>query len=258
MWTDCLLMVAFTSVLVSSSSLTDVALKKPAVQSSTYNTIPTAEKVVDGNRGTCQHTLKSNLAGCQWWYVDLQGYYEISSVEITNRVACCLNTLADAHIEVFLLRPKTCYPEKVYNCRWPVGPIKVNETKHLQCYQPIVGRYVRVSMYKSGSFLNFCDAKVFARVPAFASRLYVRTKGRKAEGVMLREMTSRNVVECLGWCNADPACSAVNIRVPTWTAKGWSHVCQLLAFGGVGQPDTTVPDPDWDFHGVGDVQTSIV
>lgn len=76
------------SFAISLTVLPNIALGKPAVQSSTYLSY-WAEYAVDGNRGTdlvkdnCAHTNDGDTN--PWWRVDLQAVYSITTVRILNR-----------------------------------------------------------------------------------------------------------------------------------------------------------------------------
>ena len=72
-------------------NVTNLALGKPAFQSSTYSE-ELASRAVDGDtsarysQGSCTHTLPEPLP---WWYVDLQDVYRVQEIVITNRADCC-------------------------------------------------------------------------------------------------------------------------------------------------------------------------
>lgn len=76
------------SFAISLTVLPNIALGKPAVQSSTSSSYG-AECAVDGNRGTdlvkdkCAHTEEGDKN--PWWRVDLQAVYSITSVRMLNR-----------------------------------------------------------------------------------------------------------------------------------------------------------------------------
>lgn len=74
----------FPSLIILVPVLSDIALGKPAAQSSMYLNYA-AESAVDGNRGTdlCSHTDTSDTN--PWWRVDLQAVYSITIVRILNR-----------------------------------------------------------------------------------------------------------------------------------------------------------------------------
>lgn len=70
--------------------MSNIALGKPAKQSSTFDTF-IAKYAVDGNRGTdliedkCSHTADVDIDTNPWWLVDLQAVYYIKTVRILNR-----------------------------------------------------------------------------------------------------------------------------------------------------------------------------
>ena len=68
-------------VKLKSDLTTNMALRKPAAQSTTQSRAYRALNAVDGNRGTCTQTL--NEIG-SWWLVNLEATYEIKEVVITN------------------------------------------------------------------------------------------------------------------------------------------------------------------------------
>ena len=77
-------------VLISEGNL---ALGKPARQSSLHYPYSVASTAVDGDRnpsmgaGSCTHTQSDTGA---WWEVDLQDVYPVKYVQITNRYGKCL------------------------------------------------------------------------------------------------------------------------------------------------------------------------
>jgi len=83
----------FNVILFSGSGLTNVALNKPATQSTYHQLLGRPENVVDGNKSTslsqCTHTAIPDTNPDRWWRVDLQGMFEIHTVVITNRGDCC-------------------------------------------------------------------------------------------------------------------------------------------------------------------------
>jgi hypothetical protein len=78
--------------------LTNVALGKPATQSSTYNNIQNvgASSAVDGDPDTFTHTHCWQPGITQWWKVDLLDVYTISSITVGNRLDCCGGRFHDA------------------------------------------------------------------------------------------------------------------------------------------------------------------
>src|SRR5204863_3245260 len=81
----------------------NMALHKPAVQSSTYATTSGAGLAVDGNHdgdyahGSVAMTAKNVRP---WWQVDLQASYAISTITVWNRTDCCANSLSGFYILV--------------------------------------------------------------------------------------------------------------------------------------------------------------
>ena len=78
--------------LTHAGTPTNVALNKPATQSSTSDGF-SADRVVDGNLNvglldqSCSHT--DLVPGVRaWWQVDLGSSYKVTSVTITNRGDC--------------------------------------------------------------------------------------------------------------------------------------------------------------------------
>ena len=69
------------TVTPKSDLTTNVALRKPAAQSTTQSMTYKAQNAVDGNRGTCTQTLNEIDS---WWLVNLEATYEIKEVVITN------------------------------------------------------------------------------------------------------------------------------------------------------------------------------
>jgi formylglycine-generating enzyme required for sulfatase activity len=87
----------------------NIALKKKAVQSSTYGTA-TADHAVDGNtdgvfaHGTMTHTQRAND---EWWEVDLGGTVSVDTVVLWNRTDCAGERLASCAVS-FLDENRRC------------------------------------------------------------------------------------------------------------------------------------------------------
>ena len=81
----------------------NLALHKPAIQSTTYHANGVASHGVDGNDNvdygihSCTHTLKSNHP---WWRVDLGSSKKVSRVDIFNRADCCTDRLKNFEVRV--------------------------------------------------------------------------------------------------------------------------------------------------------------
>ena len=74
---------------------TNLALHKNATQSSDFRSHLGASKAVDGNYNSFTHT-KCNEGYRQWWMVDLEAEYTISSITVGNRLDCCGGRFHDA------------------------------------------------------------------------------------------------------------------------------------------------------------------
>jgi hypothetical protein len=85
-----LILVYLFAVSVSSAQgpTANIALGKPARQSSTYSGEYAAANAVDGRKddGSMFHT---NNEMNPWWQVDLQGNYTLSHIMLYNRTGCC-------------------------------------------------------------------------------------------------------------------------------------------------------------------------
>ncbi len=80
-----------------AASETNVALNKPATQSSTrFNGV--ASRAVDGNTSGNSFTHSDFEQG--WWRVDLLDQYDISTINVFNRTSCCSDRLVGARVYV--------------------------------------------------------------------------------------------------------------------------------------------------------------
>jgi large repetitive protein len=92
---------------VSSQTALNVALGKPATQSSQFNDPaknPVAGKAVDGNTNGFYANASVAVTGNQatpWWQVNLESIYNISSIVLWNRTDCCGERLADFYVRLF-------------------------------------------------------------------------------------------------------------------------------------------------------------
>ncbi len=81
-----------------SENSNDLARGKSAFQSSTFSPSTGADKAVDGNESTFNHTQKENNP---WWEVDLGSIKNIKEVKIWNRGDCCQNRLNNFDIRIY-------------------------------------------------------------------------------------------------------------------------------------------------------------
>ena len=90
----------------------NVALQKPATQSSDAPRRGRPQMAVDGSRyyanvGECTHTLGPPADPKPWWRVDLQEDYDIYTVVVTSRGDCCgqstcMHILIDLFIYIYI------------------------------------------------------------------------------------------------------------------------------------------------------------
>src|SRR5271157_5685020 len=88
---------ASASITLSAISVADLALGKPATQSSTY-TIASASLAVDGNTDGNYYDGSvscTNGDANAWWQVDLGASVTINSIVVWNRTDCCGGRLSD-------------------------------------------------------------------------------------------------------------------------------------------------------------------
>nr|XP_034322465.1 fucolectin-1-like [Crassostrea gigas] len=142
--------------------LSDLALRKPTKQSSTYYTY-TAEYAVDGNYGTdlmnnkCQCTDTNDIN--PWWMVDLQTVCFITSVRMVNRGPDSSgidssHRLRDVTVTVGMT-------ESTVNivCGFFAGPGTLSQVVIIDCPTIPEGRFVKIS--KTTEYLTLCEVDVF-------------------------------------------------------------------------------------------------
>ncbi|CAH1264696.1 TMEM2 [Branchiostoma lanceolatum] len=160
------LLILVQCLLASTSSerigygSTNVALRKPAHQSGVgYDGDP--EHAVDGGTsgtftdGSCTHTTSSGEDD-PWWYVDLEGTFEIDRVVIFNRQDCCSNRINPFNLHIGDNSDVTSNPKVGGDWSFSSGQaqliIPANGT---------TGRYVGISAPGSSRVLTLCEVQVF-------------------------------------------------------------------------------------------------
>ncbi|XP_052695212.1 sushi, nidogen and EGF-like domain-containing protein 1 [Crassostrea angulata] len=151
--------------IVCDEVLPNIALRKPAKQSSTFSdhmNVYNAAYAVDGNRGTdvidnkCTHTREGDSN--PWWRVDLQAVYNITSVRILNRGINKYGDLAyrlqDVTVTVGLTESDVNTP-----CGFFAGPGTASQLVAIDCLTSPQGRFVKIS--KTTEFLTLCEVDVF-------------------------------------------------------------------------------------------------
>ncbi|MEM6768647.1 MAG: discoidin domain-containing protein, partial [Bacteroidota bacterium] len=149
-------------------SPTNLALNRPASQSSTYGN-GAAGLAVDGNStGTTpwgstpnlQHTDKD---GEPWWQVDLGDTYQIKEIKITNRTDCCQSRLKN----FMVFSSTTPFPTNasIAELEGMAGIHQINQTPAVQAdisfTQEHVGRYVRIQLRQSNNSLHMSEVEIF-------------------------------------------------------------------------------------------------
>ena len=148
----------------NAPSTTNLALGRPATQSSDYQANP-AMRAVDGNtngvlaNGSTTHTLNNPQ---EWWQVDLGGLRRIDLVQLWNRTDCCSDRLQNFSVFVSATDMSgRSYDE--LNADPAVLKRQVGASRVLPAIGiPIhgLGRYVRVQLAGS-NFLQLAEVQVF-------------------------------------------------------------------------------------------------
>ena len=134
--------------------ITNLALLKPARQSSLYDNRGLAEHAVDGNvdgnynSKSSTHTSVENQA---WWEVDLHVESEIFSVYIYNRVDCCQERLTNFDVKFY------DYAHRLVKSVH-YGGTAMNEYG-IGMHPPVVARYVQVQL-RGRNALSMAEVQV--------------------------------------------------------------------------------------------------
>ncbi|XP_070538285.1 uncharacterized protein [Ptychodera flava] len=148
-----------------ADELPNVALGKPAEQSSTYYT-HVAGRAVDGNENfaletghSCIHSAKE--AGA-WWRVDLQSIHAVYKIVIINRYDCCSGRINGAVVKVGYYRDDI---EKNVQCGSQIGDDDLQDKTIVKdCLVVILGQYVVLRNHPSREeYLHVCEVKVHAK-----------------------------------------------------------------------------------------------
>ncbi len=86
-----------SSASSSNPPQTNLALGKVATQVSDFNGDFTADKAVNGSLNDFSTTLRDTSP---WWEVDLEGLYQINTIDLHNRASCCKDRLSDFYVFV--------------------------------------------------------------------------------------------------------------------------------------------------------------
>ncbi|XP_056609642.1 fucolectin-like isoform X2 [Triplophysa dalaica] len=142
-------------VSVPGSSAENLAFKGTATQSSTYSTW-SAKRAIDGLRNVpyCIHT---SIYSTPWWRLDLQDYYDVSTVIITARSDCCLDETRGAEIRIGNSLENNGNNNPI--CAVTPGFL-LGQSISFSCLG-MKGRYVNVVRSGSTSILALCEVEVY-------------------------------------------------------------------------------------------------
>lgn len=139
---------------------TNIALGKPATQSSTLNSDYPASKAVDGDLSTISQTDADKEH--TWWKVDLQQTYEVQSIKIFNRLEdndgcrscnCCSDRLHDFYIKLYGADGFTVVAEQHITDT-------VGSERNFLWPRNSLARFVEISMLRK-EFLHFREVQVY-------------------------------------------------------------------------------------------------
>jgi hypothetical protein len=154
-----LLFVGFSSSFAQAQAPVNIALKKPATQSSENG--GDAGRANDGNsnpnwsRGSVSATRNGPN---EFWMVNLQGNFAITGIRITNRADCCSERIVGATVQVL---------DNAGQVKWSTPITAVAPVYQLPVPNGIQGSFVRV-LNKPGQVLSMAEVEVFgvAAAPA--------------------------------------------------------------------------------------------
>ncbi|KAM6445865.1 LOW QUALITY PROTEIN: ATP-dependent DNA helicase Q4 [Rhynochetos jubatus] len=137
----------------------NLALRRPAAQSSTVGRAGSAVNAVDGNwdgnwrHGSCSQTEREREP---WWTVDLGWRRAVAAVVVRNRLDCCWHRLKGARVHVgdSLAGHGTCNP--VCGTVTDTGPGSASTV----CCHGLRGRYVTVAVPGREERLSLCEVEV--------------------------------------------------------------------------------------------------
>ncbi|XP_078612393.1 uncharacterized protein LOC144882463 [Branchiostoma floridae x Branchiostoma japonicum] len=166
MWTF-LLFIAAVIVWPGTAQGENVALRKPAYQTSTELNLGDANHAVDGNTntdyfaGSCASTVGENNPA---WWVDLGETYKIDRVDIVNRQDCCGGQLDgfDIHIGD---SPRIT---ENFKCRGPHHIAANQPSTTVECPH-MKGRYVGIRLEGPFRTLTLCEVQVAGEIDECAT-----------------------------------------------------------------------------------------
>ncbi|VVH50443.1 ClpB protein [uncultured Gammaproteobacteria bacterium] len=153
-----------TVIITVGVGTTNLALGKPATQSSTYlhAVFAVAGYAVDGNtdgKFSNRSTSSTEHEQGAWWQVDLGGKKNIKQIIIYNRTDCCVNRLSNYQVSI---SNKADFSTHIYQQDFHVAP---NPKKIIQLdASGKQGRYVRIQLLDN-DYLSLAEVQVMGVDP---------------------------------------------------------------------------------------------
>jgi uncharacterized protein YceK len=159
-----IIVVLVCATLLRGSAATNIALNKPATQSSTHYTAY-ASRAVDGNTATgwgsnsCTATHDGGSGPLDfepWLRVDLQAEYTLTSVKLWNRGDCCPHRLHD--ISIYIGNDASAFGNNPA-CATNVDIAQTNLGQSVPCVG--TGRYLWVAIPGKTECLTICELEAY-------------------------------------------------------------------------------------------------
>ena len=138
----------------------NLALKKPAKQSSDYDRNTLASKAVDGSYATQhQHIAITKRFEKPWWRVDLEKTARVNTVKVMNREdSCCWKRLSPFDIRIGASFANNGSSNPL--CYQSASIATPAELKTFKCISELVGRYVSIHINRNG-LLEITEVEVY-------------------------------------------------------------------------------------------------
>lgn len=146
--------LSYTPLAIIDSNL---ALRKPATESSTYNG-GSASRAVDGNTNgvwSNNSVTHTNSEAGAWWQVDLGDSHNIGDIQIYNRTDCCSDRLSDFNVLVLDQSQNVVWSN--HQTIYPNPSVTVNASG-------VSGRYIKIQLTGTNN-LSLAEVKVYEYVP---------------------------------------------------------------------------------------------
>ncbi|KAM6102828.1 uncharacterized protein LJ206_010199 [Theristicus caerulescens] len=137
----------------------NLALRRPAAQSSTAGQAGSAINAVDGNRdgnwrhGSCSQTERE---ASPWWTVDLGRRRAVAAVVVRNRLDCCWHRLKGARVHVGDSLAGHGTDNPICGTVTDTGPGSTSTV----CCRGLRGRYVTIAIPGREERLSLCEVEV--------------------------------------------------------------------------------------------------